>query len=319
MTRVPRELLPLVIAGTLALVLGVATSIRADIEQGSAATPALYASIQALERSGPGGAEASASWDLSTTTVARPTVGAGSAQYTSLCAMSSGGAQFQPGTRVGWAVEGRLLSTDTDGARVAVRWTRKVLDPSLVGVEDLVREYETRLHEGTRMVIDFLRPPAGDSEDCDGVVVKMWLEFRDPPELAGEVLDYDVWLVHYDAAGREVLERSRGRTLHGESLDYLFPRLRYTADGRLSADGAITADYAGSVRGRIRPDGRIDLALYAHRTVLDRSLGQGDSGQTQATVADGETLDFQMPPAVNRPGGFEAQRTSIRVTVRRVS
>ena len=155
--------------------------------------------------------------------------------------------------------------------------------------------------------------------NCDGVVVTMWLEFQDPPELARAVLDYDVWLVHRDATGREVLERSRGRTLHGESLDYLFPRLRYTADGILSPDGAVTADYSGSVRGRLRPDGRIDLALYAHRMLVERSLGQGDGGNTRATMSNGETLEFQMPSPVNRTGGFEAQRTSIRVTVRRVT
>jgi hypothetical protein len=318
MSRIRRSLVGFGIAGAFTLVLGVVSGIRADVEPGTGATPVLYASIQALGPEGPGGAEASVSWDLSTATVARPVVGAGSTQYPSLCAISSGGPAFQPGTRVGWTVEGRLLSVDAEGARVAIRWSRNVMDPSLAGLGDMVREYETRLQEGSRSVIDFLRSPLGEAPDCDGVVVRMWLEFRDPPELARAVLDYDVWLVHRDASGREALERSRGRTLQGEDLPYRFPSVEYAEDGRFSP-GGFRAEFGGRVKGRVRPDGRIDLSVRAARTLYEGALGNGSSGEKQATIDSGETIELELPAIADHGAGFEAQRTSIRVTVRRVT
>lgn len=318
MSRIGRRLVGLGIAGAFTLVLGVASGTRADVEPGTGATPVLYASIQNLGPDGPGGGEASASWDLSTATVARPVLGAGSSQYPELCAISSGGPTFQAGTRVGWTVEGRLLSADVDSARIAIRWTRRVMDPSLAGLGDMVREYETRLQEGSRSVIDFLRSPAGEAPGCDGVVVQMWLEFRDPPELARAVLDYDVWLVHRDASGREALERSRGRTLQGEDLPYRFPSVEYAGDGRFSP-GAFRAEFGGRVKGRVRPDGRIDLSVRAARTLYKGALGNGSGGEKQATINSGETIELELPAIADHGAGFEAQRTSIRVTVRRVS
>lgn len=319
MRRIRRGFVALWIVVAFTLVLGLASGIRADVEPGTGATPALFASIQALGPDGPGGAEASVSWDLSTATVARPNVGAGSTQYPSLCAISSGGPGFQPGTRVGWTVEGRLLSVDAEGARVAIRWTRDVMDPSLAGTSDMVREYETRLHEGSRAVIDFLRPSEGEAPGCDGVVVTMWLEFTDPPELAREVLDYDVWLVHRDSSGRETLERSRGRTLQGQEFQYRFPGVEYDQNGRFSPGGGFRADFGGRVRGRVRPDGRVDLSVRAGRTVFKGKTGSGDGGEKQTTIDSGETIELELPAITDHGAGFEAQRTSIRVTVRRVS
>lgn len=319
MRRARRDFVALGVAGVLTIVIAATTLTRADLEAGTGATPVLHASIQALGPGGPGGAEASVSWDLSTTTVARPIVGAGSEQYPDLCAISSGGPAFQPGTRVGWTVEGRLLSSDVESARVAIRWSRQVMDPSLVGIGDMVREYEVRLQEGSQFVVDFLRPPPADASGCDGVVVRMWLEFKDPPELAREVLDYDVWLVHSDAEGRETLARSRGRTLQGQALTYRFPSVEYDGTGRFSPAGGFRADFDGRVRGRVRPDGRIDLSVRAGRSVYKGALGQGSGGAKQATVASGETVEFELPAVGEHGPGFQAQRTSVRVTVRRVA
>ena len=52
---------------------------------------------------------------------------------------------------------------------------------------------------------------------------------------------------------------------------------------------------------------------------MKAGLGGGESGSKQATVNDGETLEFELPPHRERGPGFEAQRTAIRVTVRRLS
>jgi hypothetical protein len=255
-------------------------------------------------------------------TVARPFVAAGSEAWPhrGLCDISSGAADKLEGkVGIGWTAEGRLLSSDADSARVAIRWTRRVTNASLAVAADMVREYEADLHDGSMAVIDFLRPAPGFDPDCDGVVVKLGVRFTDPPALAGQSLDYELWFVHRDAAGSEVVERSRGRSIQGKAVDFVFPSIQYDAAGRRDRSGPVSVDYSGSVRGRVRPDGRIDLLVAARRMTIENSLGQGSGGSKQATVADGETLELEMPTHSDRGPGFESQRTSIRVTVRRVS
>ena len=146
----------------------------------------------------------------------------------------------------------------------------------------------------------------------------MWLDFRDPPELAREVLDYDVKLVHNDSSGRETLERSRGRTLQGQEFQYRFPSVDYDQNGRFSPGGGFRADFGGRVKGRVRPDGRIDLSVRAGRAVYQGTTGNGDGGEKQTTIDSGQTIDVEMPAVSAHGAGFEAQRTSVRVTVRRV-
>jgi hypothetical protein len=246
-------------------------------------------------------------------------VTAGSADFADLCAVGAGGKSFPPGTRVGWQVEGRLLDVDATSARIGIRWTRRVLDPRVVDAADVIREYEARLTEGENFVLDLVRPPAGTNPECDGVVVQMGLEFSEAPDLANAVLDYDVWLVHREADGREVLDRMSGRGLQGHSVEYLFKRLRYDAHGFASPDGPVDVELRGSVRGRVRPDGQIDLAVGATRTVLKSRLGNARGGNKQATIRDGETIELEMPSYDLNGPGFDTQHTAIRVTVRRLS
>ena len=292
--------------------------VAADIREGGGAIPTLRLSIRTLHPDSPGGVEASPSWQLSRDNVAAPTVTAGSADYADLCAVGAGRA-LEPGIRVGWQVEGRLLDVDTSGARVWIRWTRRVLDSRVVDAGDVVREYEARLTDGENFVLDLVRPPAGTNPECDGVVVQMGLKFSEAPNLANAVLDYDVWLVHREANGLEVLDRMSGRGLQGHSVDYLFKRLRYDAGGYPDAAGPVDVELRGSVKGRVRPDGQIDLAVGASRTVLKSRIGNSRGGNKQATVSDGETIELEMPPYDLTGPGFNAQRTAIRVTVRRVS
>ena len=150
---------------------------------------------------------------------------------------------------------------------------------------DLVREYEARLTEGDNFVLDLVRPPAGTNPECDGVVVQMGLEFSEAPELVNAVLDYDVWLVHREADGREVLDRMSGRGLQGHSVDYLFKQLRYDVNGFPNPAGPVDVELRGSVKGRVRPDGQIDLAFGAGRTVMQSGRGNVRGGTSRRRSA----------------------------------
>ena len=292
---------------------------RSNAQAGSATVPLMKVSIQGLLSSGGTAGEATAGWELTPAGVVRTLVVAGgSADHADLCASSSGRSAIRPGTRVGWLVESKLLSADASGARVWVRWRRQVLDHSVVDAADFEREYEVRLSEGARQVIDLVRPGAGADPRCDGALVQMWLELWDSPDLAGSILDYEVWLVHRNADGREVVDRSEGRGVQGKDVEYRFKHLRYTQAGVPDDRGEVELQVNGSVKGRVRSDGRIDLSVDAGRLVWFQGVGSGESGSKQATVSDGETLEFELPPHYQRGPGFEAHRTAIRVTVRRL-
>jgi hypothetical protein len=75
----------------------------------------------------------------------------------------------------------------------------------------------------------------------------------------------------------------------------------------------------------VRQDGRIDLVIGLERTVWVKSLGTGDGGSKQETVADGETIELATPRIASSLRGVPEDsnlfrgHTAIRVTVRRIS
>jgi hypothetical protein len=163
------------------------------------------------------------------------------------------------------------------------------------------REYELTFSEGSSSVIDLVRPPDGGSPGCDGVVIEMGFDFADPPGRASEVLDYDIWLVHREADGRQVVDRSAGRGLQGEIVRYRFKPLRDDAGTPL--EGSTSMEFGGWMRGRVRPDGRITVSVWAQRIVWKNRIGQSHEGSLTTVVGDGETLDVEIPP--HEPGGSE--------------
>jgi hypothetical protein len=314
--------------GTCSAILGLSilqgtSAPSAASAQGAAvegSTPYLHMSIQGLSPRGGSHGEASVSYPLSTEHTAQVRVNGGSVEASSLgiCAAGSGGLEFHKGASIGWLLEGRLIAADATGARVKLRWKRSVIQPAVIDVGDFEREYVIRLEEGIRETLDLVRPIAGTAEDCDGAVVQAWMDFADPPELAGQLFDFEIWLVHREADGREVLDRATGRTLNGQDLKYLFKPLRYDTSGAPRPDGAVEVKLSGSVKARARADGRIELAVGLGRIVSYQSLGSGEGGSKQATMRDGDTLEFELPPHQWSNRYTLSQHSAVRVTVRRV-
>jgi len=81
----------------------------------------------------------------------------------------------------------------------------------------------------------------------------------------------------------------------------------------------------GRVKGRVRPDGRIDFVVGVMRFVDAGSLGTGDGGGKLVTVSDGEPIEVMTPRLSGELPGvppdsklYRAGHTAIRVTVRRI-
>jgi hypothetical protein len=62
--------------------------------------------------------------------------------------------------------------------------------------------------------------------------VALELRFIDPPEVAGAILRYDLWLVQREADGREVTERVRTSGTQGFETP-MFAPMHHRADGVL--------------------------------------------------------------------------------------
>ena len=281
------------------------------------AVPQVWMSIRGISPNGPFGYEAKLSWNLDPGHTALLRVQAGSSEVPNVCAVGTLAKDFDSGALAGWLLEARVLELKATSARLSLRWSRNVLVPGAIVGGDMRREYELTFSEGASSVIDLVRPPDGGSPGCDGVVIEMGFDFADPPARASEVLDYDIWLVHHEADGRQVVDRTAGRGLQGEIVRYRFKPLRDN-DAGAPIDAERSMEFGGWMRGRLRPDGRITVSVWAQRVVWKNRLGQSHEGSLTTVVGDGETLEVEIPPHESGGLGQSPPRTSVRVTIRRI-
>ena len=206
----------------------------------------------------------------------------------------------QPAHSWTWQFEMCLKSSDRSGAVVALHWARTVHDPAAVDADSIERSYEVSLSEHQKITLDLVRPRVLTNQ-CEGVSLELELRFQDPPELENALLDYDIWLLQTDESGREFIDRVQPRGFQGRDTEYAFRRQHYDMNGTRSATGPVSIALSGQVKGRVRSDGRIDLVVSLGRTVWVGSLGTGDGGLKQETVADGETIELATPRMIEGP------------------
>jgi hypothetical protein len=258
-------------------------------------------------------------------------IASGTNEFPYVCALSSGvytetGDGPPAGSLVRWRLQARLKSSDSAGAVVDLHWTRTADDRASVNADTIERRYELSLSERNRVVLDVVRPTEAASNGCEGVAIEAELTYRDQPDLEGSLLQYDIWLVDTDASGNQITDHLQPRGLQGREIEYAFRPQKFDVDGNRNSSGPVSSRLEGSVKGRVRPDGRIDLVVGVLRFVQSGRLANGDGGQKQETVADGETIEVATPrlsgslPDVPRDSNlFRAGHTAIRVTVRRIS
>jgi hypothetical protein len=172
---------------------------------------------------------------------------------------------------------------------------------------------EITLGEGETHVLDFVdRAPDGIRDYCSrNVTIEIEATVKEDPALVDTRLAYDFWLVD------EAPDRSR-MTRHvetvrtqGERFETTFDLMRWSVPDARFPDGS-TAEVAGEVRlstrGRLRPDGTIDVYLRTGRIVglvpAGRSPrgGVGAGGVRWLNVDPGEPLEIVLPT----PGGSHA-------------
>jgi len=223
-----------------------------------------------------------------------------------LCAMgtaaNSTGLPPEAGTgRAMWTVTGNWLGEEAD--RQQLRVTSKFL--RLGGRDSSASTTQLlSLRDGDEVTLDAISDSVEGGCHVHTVTFDARLVMQPTtPALAQTTYAADLWLIHdgpYDAEMRErLIVNVNGLT----SVPFLFNQLKFTLPQVDPRQGNISASItlAGSIRGRTRADGLVDVDLETNRLVYGITSPEGVPPLTSTlrktlTVKPGETTAVEFPP-----------------------
>ncbi len=204
-----------------------------------------------------------------------------------------------------WWIKARALPSEVGKASLELDWEHWYSERrgSFRKVGGDVRTLTMR--EGESHVLDFVdMPPNAETHCSRNALIRVVVTVEEDPTLAEEKIAYDLWYEHRDAQGRATIRRYQAVGKQGERLDYRFLPLRFPAPGLTLPDGSgidSILEISGSLRGRVRADGTIEVRLDASRWVDAERAGDprrggiGDGGEKVFSVTQGETVRMELP------------------------
>ena len=196
-----------------------------------------------------------------------------------------------------WRVEARLVSIQADAVELAVEWSRHA-HAAARSVPEAGDRRVLRLKADQRHLLDLVQSDAADSQVAN-LVVELTAKQVEDPARAGVSLAYDLWLVHESRAGEKTTRRFQVAGSQGATMAFAFPRWGILLDGKVlpgESDPPLTLSVAGTVLGRVRPDGALEVVVDAALQLGCRGGGIGGGGGTKSYVAqDGETVEVELP------------------------
>jgi hypothetical protein len=173
------------------------------------------------------------------------------------------------------------------------------------------------LREGERVLLDLVASPSSEEPACmRNFALELTAELKEDPALAGKQIAYDLWLVHDGPGGEKTSRRWAATSRHGEKTGYQFGNEMLQA--HTAGDGAqqLQVSVTGHVRGRIRKDGSLELALGTERVLSyvspDGGGGDGgvsESGEKYVRVQPGEVIRVELPGSPRGAGRREELMT----------
>jgi hypothetical protein len=240
--------------------------------------------------------------------------------------LRAGGDSFSEppdGAAAVWRIEARLVSADSDTAVFDLRWNRTVHHPQVrpAGVADF--EHRIELKDGAQGILDLVRGDPEATDACPTFAIGLGMTIASGADLPRAALKFDLWLIHRYGDGREEAVRADASAEQGSEANYVFSPLRLAIVGSRAESHDLLAEMnvSGSIIGRARQDGSIDLAVDTWRAFsLTDSGGFGSGGRKRLSVKDGETIEFELPAETNTrlPAALKPHRTALRVTARRL-
>jgi hypothetical protein len=198
----------------------------------------------------------------------------------------------------------RTLEVLTDRITFDLTWQRR---SRTTPGEVLQRTQQLTLREGESRPVDLLHDKEGT--DCLSVVLQVTAEIVADAAPRANALEWDLWLggtTQTDTAHRTLT------SVPGEGVRFQFEPVATTATEASGKVNAVLVHVYGQVRGRVRPDGSIDVALNTNRTVslslsdaprptIPKDLSfAGGSGQKNFVLKPGEAVKIILPPLGGR-------------------
>jgi hypothetical protein len=203
------------------------------------------------------------------------------------------------------------------------------------------------LRQGERHVLDFI--PCSADARCANLFLEVQASPVEDPAVAELTFGYDLWLVHQTAEGTKITRHAIVSGRQGEKLNFNFAPVPLPLDAATApdADSPFRVQVSGTIVGRLKPDGTIEIALQPTRRQQFPTGGGGFGGGVKTFVSKpDETTSIALPagngfsswrpdagfkltsprPGVTMAGDsvridsksfFEGTNTSILVTVRK--
>lgn len=199
-----------------------------------------------------------------------------------------------------WQVDVKPVSIALDLVTFDVDWTRTDVKDGArqVGAGD---HRTITLRQGEKHVLDFITCSA--DAPCANLFLEVQAAPVEDPTVAETALSYDLWLVHQTAEGGKVTRHALVSGRQGEKVSFNFIPVPLQLDGAAApdADSPYRLHVSGTIVGRVKPDGTIEIALSPARKEQSPtgSTGLGAGAKTFRSKSD-ETTSVALPPFKGR-------------------
>jgi hypothetical protein len=155
-----------------------------------------------------------------------------------------------------WHVDIRMIEVRANSLTFELSWQRT---SRTAPDERLQYSQRVVLQQDESRVIDLVRGAPGG--DCLGVMVQVEAGIIDAPSLTGKVVEWDLWAT----TGPKTSARQKLRSVQGDTTTFTFDSVAIPG-----SDNDEHVLFSGTVTGRVRQDGNIDVAIDVRPTTTQR-------------------------------------------------
>jgi hypothetical protein len=208
------------------------------------------------------------------------------------------GAEIDRG-HVRWRVEATVEAADPHTVTLAVAWQRWEGDGA-EGKPVVVKgdQRTIRLRPDDVHVLDLVQADPGSSSSCANVLIRVRAARAEPPILIRKWLTYDLWLVYEGPPGAGATRHLEVSGAEDAPLSFEFPPLRWGLNGARTAatsTAGVALAASGTLLGRCRPDGAVDVSLLTHRSFAFAGRTASGSGSKQFVLSSDDTTAVEIP------------------------
>jgi hypothetical protein len=206
--------------------------------------------------------------------------------------LSDEGSEAAPPVVV-WEVGGTVRRAQTGRIEIEYTWRRvaRGSQPQAGGHGEVI------LEEDDRVLLDLVHTGATYPAACGAhVALELGASIPADPALAERRLAYDLWLVT-EHHGRHTQRQLKLVGRQGEKVDFDFGSLASTNGGdSASVQAGLRMVVSGHLRGRVQPDGSMEIALRASRVIRHDHWMRAEHGEKVVQAHGDDTFRMELPP-----------------------